>query len=330
MRRLAFIAMLAACGGDGGGPIDIDELEPAVVNAICNLYVNCGLVEDQATCKSLYTDVEVDEDLIAAVKAGKVIYHPDKARECLNSVWGSCERNTLEGEQSPACDETFEGTVAAGGGCAMDEECISQNCEVPGCTEACCQGTCVGDAPPVRPRAGETCDPDGIDCTESFCDVTTMICTAYRATGQPCESSSECASGVCSNQMCTALPGPNEACSSSIGFGLCNELGYHCSATTMTCVAYGLTGDPCTTDADCSPVYQCGANGTCELGPTLGEPCGTGPGESECVDRSYCEETTMTCTAPIADGGLCGSDSQCASGNCDFMTNTCVTQPVCI
>lgn len=326
MRRLVFVALVAACGGsDSSGPIPIDELEGAVVSAFCNLYVNCGMVEDQATCRSLYhDDIGIEKDLLAAVDAGKVIYHPDKARECLNGLGGTCKRSGAFGNEVPACDETFEGTVGAGGQCAMDEECISQNCDIPGCTEACCQGTCVGDTPPVRPRLGEACGAMTGRCVSSYCDTTTMTCTALRAAGAPCTSSSQCATGLCANQICTELPGPGEPCGQSAGSGLCDELGYTCSTTTMTCVAYGLSGDPCTSDSDCSPVYACGPAGTCQLGPRLGDPC-TG----ECIDRSYCEATTMTCTAPQADGMPCNSNRQCASDYCDA-TGTCTTPPICI
>lgn len=285
------------------------------------------MIEDQATCRSLYTDIDVDADLLAAVEAGKVIYHPDKARECLNGLAGTCKRNGLvDTDDNPACDETFEGTVAAGGQCAMDEEWISKNCDLPGCTEACCQGTCVGDTPPVRPPLGEACGTSTGRCVNSYCDTTTMTCTALLAAGAQCTSSSQCTTGLCASQVCTELPGPGEPCGPSIGFGLCDELGYTCSMTTMTCVAYGLSGDPCTSESDCSPVYACGATGTCELGPRLGEACPAG----ECIDRSYCEPATMTCTAPKADGMPCDENRQCASDNCDPMTATCTTPPICI
>jgi hypothetical protein len=328
MRRLVLaIALLAGCGDDGG-PIDIDELQTAAISAYCNLYVQCGLIDDAATCRSIYTDLEIDPSLIAAVNAGKVHYDPDKARECLNSISGSCDRNVFSrGDNNAACDETFTGTVAAGGPCAIDEECVSQSCDVQACPDACCQGTCTGDAPTPRPRVGESCATN-YNCSGSFCDETTMICTAYRALGETCTSTSECAQGSCSNMVCTAYPGPGDACSSTTTLSPCGEIGYTCSATTSTCVAVGLTGDPCATARDCSPIYLCGTNGTCELRPTLGDACSDTTGG--CIDHSYCEPTTMTCTAPKPDGQPCGSDRECSSNNCDATSNTCTTPPICI
>lgn len=331
MRRLVLaIGLLAACGGDdGGGPIPIGGLEEAIVNAYCNIYVTCGLIEDMATCRQLDVDADVNESIIAAVEAGKVIYHPDKARECLNAIAGSCDRLAINrGDDSNACDETFEGTVAAGGQCAISEECVSSNCDVPSCPDACCQGTCVGDAPPPRPRLGDTCG-DTAPCVDSFCDTDTLTCVAYRPNGEACTSTNQCAAGTCSNMVCTALPNTGEACTpSQVSSSVCRDLGDTCSATSSTCVAYGLTGDPCTAASDCSPIYTCGTAGTCQLRPRLGDTCGGTAGS--CIDRSYCEPTTMTCTAPQADGSTCESDSQCTSNNCDFDLGQCTTPPICI
>src|SRR4051794_10467298 len=131
---LAALALTAACGNDdGGGSIPIDGLANALFNEICNGYAACGVVDDVATCRKLFEDDAVDADLIAAVKAGKVVYHSDKAGQCLSEFANGCDRNDFLGSRSrsAACDETFTGTVGDGGQCAIDEECISQDCNVP-------------------------------------------------------------------------------------------------------------------------------------------------------------------------------------------------------
>lgn len=336
MRRLALLVLLAAaCSGDdgGGGPIAIDDLEGALVNTYCNLYVRCGLVDDIATCHTLDLDVEADPDLIAAVKAGKVIYHADQASACLAALGAGCDRATFSENDSPlACDETFEGTVAAGGQCAINEECISRNCDTSACTEACCQGTCVGDTPPVRPRVGEACTTAAtLRCVDSYCDTGTGLCTAYKANGEACEGGSQCVSGFCNGTaICAELPATGQPCDLTTGESVCAEIGDTCSATSMTCVPLGLGGDPCTEARDCSPIYQCGASGTCELRPTLGDECGTQAFPSSCIDHSYCDQTTMQCTAPRPDGSTCQSDSECQSDSCDFATSTCTTPAICI
>ena len=329
MRRLALaFAVLAGCGGDDGGPIDLEDLEPAIINSLCNLYVNCGLVEDQATCRLVFDDADVSASLIAAVEAGKVIYHEDKARECLNGIGASCERGAVSiNDNSAACDETFEGTVAGGGQCAIDEECISRDCDVPSCQEACCQGTCVGDAPVPRPTVGQSCAQNG-SCVDSYCDFTTTTCMPHRAAGEACTSTSQCGLNICANQVCTKRPGPGEPCSDTTLGGQCSLLGYRCSPTTSTCVPYALGGDACTTQSDCSEIYRCGDSGTCELGPRLGDTCGIDA--EDCLGDSYCEASTLTCTAPKSNGASCMGDRECASDYCDFDTSTCISEPICI
>lgn len=324
MRRfLAAVAVLAACGGDDdGGPIEIDDLGGALVSAYCSVYVGCGLIDDYATCSSLDLDVEIDADLVAAVKAGTIVYHEDLAGQCLGGIGGSsCERNRLFDEPA-ACEQVFEGTVAAGGQCAIDEQCISHQCDVPACPDQCCQGTCIGDAPTPRPVLGESC-ATSTRCVESFCHQDTLVCTAYLALGATCNDTDECLTGVC-NGVCTALPTTGDTCMPATQEATCAKIGDICSQTTMTCVAVGLSGDPCTTRADCSPIYTCGASAMCVLGPRVGEACPTG----DCIDNSFCNDAGM-CQAPQADGASCTSNSECI-GDCDDLSGLCATDPVCI
>jgi hypothetical protein len=322
MRRLTLaIALLAACGG---GSISLDDLAEEAGDATCDYYVGCGLLDDVATCQAIYPN-DLDADLLAAIDAGKVKYHGDKARECLDGIaGGDCARNSLfANDAQQACDDTFEGTVGANGQCALDQECRSRDCDVPDCAQACCQGTCIGDAP-VEVAIGQPCESSS-QCGDGYCDFNTQLCAAYKPTGAACTSSLQCEVGGCVNQICTALPGPGEACSSTNG---CNDLGYTCSATSMTCVAVGLTGDPCTTARDCSIFYVCSTAGSCALRPRLGESCNQQSGS--CIDNSYCEPTTSLCTARKADGAPCTDDVECAGETCDSITMQCVTPPVCI
>jgi hypothetical protein len=287
----------------------------------------CGLIDDAATCRSIDPDADIDADLLAAVEAGKVIYHPDKARQCLNGIGATCDANAFtDNAAQAACEATFEGTVAAGGQCAMNEECRSRDCDIPACPDACCQGTCVGDTP-VRSPVGGTCESSS-QCIDSYCDFQTSTCAAYKPTGAACTSSSQCAIGGCVDSICIELPGPGEACSPNLGGANCGDLGYTCSTTSMTCVPYGLTGDPCATSRECSPLYLCGPAATCALRPRLNETCD--PAASGCIDSSYCEPTTSVCTTPKPDNSPCMDDNECTSDNCDFDLNICTTPPICI
>lgn len=328
MRRLVLVlALLASCSDDGGAPIEIDDLDGALINQYCNLYVRCGIVPDLAMCQMLYFGEAVDDDLIAAVHAGKVIYHADKAGECLAGVAPTCEQTNTPGvrPEPEACDQAFEGTVGEGGACALDEECISQDCDTPSCPDACCQGTCTGGTVPPRPHVGESCLIES-RCIDSYCDDTTNLCTSYLADGAACMLNLQCASNSCVGDVCHPRAHTGEACGQDVAS--CLLIGDHCSDTTMTCTPVGLDGDACTSDEDCSTIYDCDTTtGTCVLLPQLGESCAE---TQDCLDRSICDPTTMLCTAPRADGQTCEFDEDCDSRHCDGTTATCVTPPICI
>jgi len=331
MRNHALVVLvIAACGPDSGsGSIPIDGLGAAAVDAFCDIYVRCGLFPDQATCHSLYgLDIMVDADLVAAVKAGKVIYHGDKARVCFDEFTATtCERSEVfsSRNQPLACDQTFEGTVGDAGACALNEECISRVCSIPSCpSNTCCMGTCVGGTAPVRADLGQACSST-VRCNTGYCDTTTNVCTAFLADGAPCTSSQSCSSNVCST-TCQALVAANGAC---VNGTQCRDIGDTCNSGSKTCVPYGNLGDTCAVSLDCSTIYACDtATLKCVARPKLGDACST---VSTCIDHSYCESTTMTCTALKADGAACTSTTECESKHCDTATtHTCVTPPVCI
>ncbi|MEO8548574.1 MAG: hypothetical protein ABI678_01315 [Kofleriaceae bacterium] len=327
MRKLA-LAVLLVSGCSDGGSIDIDHLEGALVDRYCTVYVDCGIMEDLEQCRAYFAkSFHQDEDIIAAVKAGKVIYHADKAGACLDLIGGSCNRDEVIGSRTngEACDEVYEGTVHADGACALDAECISQDCNTPSCAEACCQGTCVGDAKPApRGQVGATCNSDS-DCHSSFCDPSALKCTAFLADGAACTSSSQCESYSCNgnSQVCETLVAEGAACTSS---AQCRDIADNCNSSHV-CSRGVEAGVACTTSSDCKALDRCDtATHVCAERPVLGDTC---TGTYDCLDSSWCDSTN-TCVAPQADGTACTDDQECTSRNCDATSNTCTTPAVCI
>lgn len=325
MRRFVVaMALLAACGDDdsGSGPLTADKLPGALINTICSAYVRCGLISDANTCRSLLgREFEIDADVLAAIDNGSVVFNESEARLCLAGFGGTCEGNRIN-DENDHCDLVFEGTVAAGGACGISEQCVSGQCSIPSCPDACCYGTCVGDAPPPRPRIGEACGT--YPCIDSFCDSTTLICTARKGIGAPCESENECAQGTCTG-VCTTLPGPGEPCVQRDALTECNSIGLYCGVDNE-CVPYALDGETCGQTTICSPAYRC-VGSICELQPTLGDSC-----TSNCIDGSWCDPSTQRCAAPQPDGAQCESNNQCI-GDCEFgsgSAGTCVTPPICV
>ena len=332
MRKLALVVVvISACGNDSGsGSIPIDGLEQAAIDTFCDIYVRCGVLPDLESCRELYmASLSLDSDLIAAVHADKVVYHGDKARECYNAFTAtSCDRNLVFGSRDVplACDQTFVGTVGDAGQCALDEECISQDCQISGSCPAntCCMGTCVGGTPPARAELAQPCSST-IRCNTGYCDATTSVCTAFLADGAACTSSQRCNSSACST-TCQPLVATGGTCTTT---SQCKLVGDVCNSVSKTCTPYGRTGDACANKADCDALDNCdAATSKCVAAPKVGASCTVGVG---CALGSFCDTTTLTCTAPKPDGAACMMTTECASKHCDTTTtHTCVTPPVCI
>lgn len=327
--------------GDGSGYVAVADMPAAYKEAYCAYLARCGLFPDQATCvgASLAVVPTIDANLVAAVNAGRVRYHGSKVKECFDAVANdSCDTTDENGRaRIPACGAYFTGTVAAGGECFVDQECVSQQCAGSDTGVSCTLGTCIGDAPPsMAPIAlGMPCSSN-LSCVDgAYCPTDTNVCTPLLASGSPCTGGDECGYGLgCAGpsgmRMCQPLPGVGEQCRFDLP---CRDEGLNCdtSATTPTCVQVGVVGGACTSSLQCSPYYRCDITaGTCAKGPSLGDPCASG---SRCFDAgTYCDSATLTCAAVKADGMPCQSDLECESELCDFAATTpvCASPQVCL
>jgi hypothetical protein len=317
--------------GDGGGSIPLDELLEAQLEQLCSEAARCGQFENVATCKSVYGGIiGAQSDLFAAVDAGTVIYHGDKAKECIDAQTNlGCERwkSMTNRASDPSCSAVFEGTRHDGAECAFAEQCISLNCAQPatGCTAACCQGTCVGDEPAGARAIGQSCTARD-RCTGGYCDAFTSVCVAYREEGMQCSYGDQCADGlVCDsttpNAVCQQPVPTNGPCSSSY---VCQNLGDVCRSGA--CVPGGLTGASCATQNECQQLHQCTSN-ACALPSEIGGSCA---GLGLCRS-GYCQQPDAVCVPKIADNGTCDplqGQQQCESGYCD-PAGTCQPKPVC-
>ncbi|TMQ03913.1 MAG: hypothetical protein E6J91_45310 [Deltaproteobacteria bacterium] len=329
MRHLAIsLALLAACGTDS---VSIDSYPVAVRDTFCRYLARCGDVESVDTCKKINIGftVHVSESQLQAIDAGKSRYHGDNAAACLDAFASrNCDVTSQSNRFLPdACLHITTGTVHASATCALDSECISLVCDVPACPSACCMGTCAGDTAPTRAKLGQSCELANCDAN-SFCDDVTLVCTALKASGAFCGSSSECQYGLDCDPTgtCTSLPKLGESCS-----GACRDEGTTCSATSRTCVKVALGGATCTVSGDCSPLYFCDASKHCSGGLALGAPC---TGAQRCADdRAFCDvpagQTMGMCALPKANGMACQRNAACDSLFCDLTTQMCGDEPAC-
>ncbi len=282
--------MVVGCGG-----IDLGDFQSEALDARCEYLTRCGLFPSQNACKAHFELSMVQStSVIAAVDAGKVKYDDGLAEDCIDDLRdASCSQAA---QLSPACDDIFKGTIADGGMCAFDDECVSGSCAVTDCTEACCPGTCQ----PARatPKIGEMCNficEDGAYCADD------NTCHAVLAAGAACSDVFACANGLyCANftgmmaGTCTKLPATGEACTEQ-----CANIGDYCEGT---CKKVGLPGDACTNNDQCSYYYFCD-------------------------DTMHCAEEPAPMLLP--NGSTCASGTQCQSHYCGN-DNKCADVPECI
>jgi hypothetical protein len=274
-----------ACGG--GDNIPIGDLDSKARDAICGLEVRCGQYPDKNTCAgATFTQLQG----LADVSSGKVKYDGQAAADCLHA-YGSLGCNISDQTDNfllaQSCKDIFQGTVADGGACLVNEECISQNCNRSACDgTVCCAGACQ-----PKLAAGGDCAGSGSICVDgTFCkrDATgaTAVCVARPAAGQACDSSDICMPGLICNDVagagrgaCGKAPAEGAACPGR----LCDASSDFCDSTTRTCVHRTAVGGACaSTEA--------------------------------CVSYANCDAATMKCVARMAVGGACVTTNDCING----------------
>ena len=207
---------LAACGGGGNagsaGSIAIQDLGSRDLEAECSRAVRCGSYPDQPTCVA--ANPSNLAQLIADAQAGKVKYDGTAAADCLSAL--AAESCTLSGARlfkyPAACRKAFQGTLAPGVPCFINQECVSLSCNLPPTAggPTCIAGTC--DAVVVPSALGEGCtfatqEPPCVDGTECRATAggTNMTCQPLVALGGACLTQDDCADGRGVTATCQPL-----------------------------------------------------------------------------------------------------------------------------
>lgn len=299
-------------------------------------------------------------DLLAAVRAGTVRYDGAAARRCFDRMSATCVG--LDTSLAEMCREVFTGTVAAGGRCHRQEECAGDAwCDHGSGAVRECPGTCR-----PRVALGARCNGDRECTTATasglsrcaFSGAMEPVCVEVRegapaAEGQPCgdiplggnaESRVACASGLlcrsdagAETRTCRAPVAPGGACSSDNacaagttcvpsapgGARTCQRVVVR-HAAGETCDARGMTGA-------CNPLERLACtDGRCALvsDGALGSACLGGGDFSEfyCNAGLYCDSATRRCATQKATGQACGSDRECASGECEGEPRVCLAR----
>jgi hypothetical protein len=305
---LAFLPLItvAACSGDGGGSVPIGDLGSRVLDVLCARAARCGEYPDKATCVANNGKMSDMGQVESDVASGKVKYNGSQVATCL-SVYDTIGCTVMETQNlhmPQSCQTVFQGTVATGGACYNDEECVSLNCNRGGCggVTGCCAGTC--DPVTVTVASGGDCVAAGTTCADgTYCKLdstsTGATCTPRIAAGQSCTSLfGQCVAGkACTSdtmggtRTCGNLPAEGQACPDNI----CDANADACDRTTNTCTRKIAIGGAC--------------------------PSGAG-----CVDYATCDATTKVCVAQKAAGGTCSTATDCL-GSLVCTTGTCVSAP---
>jgi hypothetical protein len=355
---LMAFSMITACDDDSTSAptLPVTEVEDSYYSLFCNHIDQCDtapffsiLINDQAGCLTFLEDNFSQEhgslsDIIDAVNAGTVVYDGQAAYKCLEEQ----ETYTCQefGNKDPeSCKTVFTGTVEDDGSCELNEECLSNYCDIseacPGtCKPAILEGrTCEIDDEcqsgtkcvnyscqtySVPFAAGDDCEPGDNDwCAEGlFCHDDDQKCVSQIAIGSECDgmSDNECGSGaLCAETSedtytCVTLivvENENEACESKNG---------------IRCAMYN--------DLACKWDDFETLSGVCVPAPALGDVCFVSDGADSTMtacnffDGLYCDTGDYTqdgtCKTLLEDGavceggdckGFCNENNVCESGS---------------
>ena len=342
----------SAGGADAGGsdaPFDIGEISAGIAESICEVMTRCMGSEfmdiqfSGADCVTFMAATLVDSDfahLEDAIADGRVIFHPEGVQACVDA-FAAVECAEFMDGAPPECAAVFEGTVADGEACDLDEECgWGSFCEL---SDGQCPGQCATQRTAGSPCSAEDECGSGLTCIESGqCRPPAMV-------GEPCGAgaASNCVMGT----LCVGVaydvepptPGScravdeifagaeDEACDVQ-ALELC-DAGLSCGLTafsqdgaTWACVEGSASGspcwaglpDPCPATETCHvPNLDAGdVNGTCVALPGVGQPCAEMiVSMQRCEPGLICNDADM-CAALARLGEPCLGDEICFSQNC--------------
>jgi hypothetical protein len=336
MRAVLALALLAACGAD---TIAIEDYNQALARAACEQETRCGLFDTVERCMAYKHPLgPITPSIISAASSGNVTYDPVQAAQCVAEVASrSCSYSAIEWRlgQTTVCRGVLRSDRLLGGPCFINEECASRNCASQTTPLMCSIGLCVEPEHVAAP--GEDCTQ--IACSpDSWCAPGINTCVPHLPQGTACFATGQCAFGLDCFDTCEPPPQIGDPCPTFEGTPTCGvTAGMKCNLATGACAAPLHEGDICDPDNDlcaigyltCSPDRH-----RCEQFPAVGQPCGGSP-FFHCTAGAICafsgEGSPGVCVPLVDDGSPCsGQDQLCASGVCDFTTETCVEPTVCV
>jgi hypothetical protein len=313
-------------GGDGGFGVLFES------PAVCVEHVH----------RFAYDDVD---DLIGFVRAGSIRFDGVAARTCLDQVAARCASTNSQVNQ--LCRRAFVGTVAIGGGCWRNQQCVEGAwCDHGSAGAQACPGACraqlAAGAMCVTARQCLGWGEGNATCVSGRCATAREGSPA--AEGQPCGEVPGADMSVTRTACATGLACRSSVCRRPLAVGApCDQRMDVCPPGTACVVRPGTTAPTCAAAADivrnapglacnparnafplCNPTARLTCNAatmTCEaLGNgALGARCPPG-GElnaATCDPGLRCDAMSSTCVARLAVGAASMRYDDCLSGDCE-------------
>lgn len=349
------LALVAAAGCSSSTPAStpIESLGASYAGVSCQLIHDCygdALLSaltgstDTTSCENraeqAYTNGALPR-FQAAIAMGTMTYDGTHAQACIDALRAlGC--NAVTSRTPAACDALFVGTVAAGGACAINEECAGDAyCN----TSAGCPGTCQARGGSATTCSGDEACQSGLRCAHGSCQ-------APAGDGASCQGAEgvDCAGGlICvggSSTTAGTCGAPSTVFAGASG-ATCNlQMSQFCQAG-LSCVVEGAQMQTCQMDGladgttchisvpdQCANGSYCSGTslgtgdleGTCAPLPTSGA-CATVILGARCAEGYVCDETTTECVELHDNGESCTGNAACASGVCTG--GSCVAPAYC-
>lgn len=351
--HLSLIFFLSGCPGPSTSSSSFTEFAEAYGQAYCAALRECGqatlfTLERSQSCEDYVGELVggfgIRFDL--SVSAGRITFNSSTRDTCLASVRPFVCAGSVG--MPAGCQAVFSGTVASGGACSLDTECLAgticlgsgsltcSTCQAPAASGSrcyrdsdCATGLACGDY--GQDGGGGTCGPGGTlgqPCTNRGCaapltcnySAQSPVCaeamSARVAVGQPCRLTDRCEeSAMC--VLTTLQEGTCEALVPAQANGPCRR----------------AIPDTCPTGFACDSGFT-SVEGTCRPLAGLGMPCGVSACSVGLVCRRDGGVGQPVCLEPLANGAACDStdfgpqSSWCQSGFCN--EGVCAEPTLCL
>jgi hypothetical protein len=347
--------------GGCGGPSSYDDFRAQLAQVSCKRDVRCGVIgaSEASQCAlpqaALSLTQSGQEDVNAALKAGRLRFDSSGAQDCIDALDGApCDQSALEERLTRRCNSVVHPNVGPGQPCFAAGECAGGYCQQ---TQFGCAGTCMAYPSPGAPcqlfgPPEMTCDPTSQYCGDPHPPDGGVpdggmggatVCIRQKQSGDACERDEECAFGLVCLGTCQGLPRLHQGDLCNAPGTLCDD-GVYCD-TTGHCVGQKQSGTPCDAPGSCLDKLTCVgfqpspipntppmAGGTCRAWLDVGASCNPGstmqpplitgcPSDMTCNANATCMPYVTTPRMGFhqpCSGAPCGDGLVCDGAICQF------------